>query len=133
LYLPSDVDSARALEVVPKRLELTYQRSLSAAQIVEAGDVFLRRNADDSEIEKLGPSLDMINALYEKVVEGDRYTLTYVPGEGTTLALNGDVLGVIPGDEFASAYYRIWLGRAPVSESFRDGILGVAPDTGWGL
>ena len=36
---------------------------------------------------------------------------------------NDEVLGLIPGDAFARAYYKIWLGDFPVSETFRDRIL----------
>lgn len=44
----------------------------------------------------------------------DRYSLTYMPGVGTELALNDNPLGVIDGADFAAAYFRIWLGDHPI-------------------
>jgi hypothetical protein len=123
LYLPPQSASESALEEIPKRLELAYLRDIPADKIVEAGEEFLKRNTTAAERGRLRPKLDRINALYRDVRQGDRYTLTYVPGRGTTLALNERVLGEIPGDEFARAYYKIWLGDSPVSETFRDRIL----------
>ncbi len=39
------------------------------------------------------------------------------------MALNGVVLGEVAGDEFASAYFRIWLGTDPVSRGFKADVL----------
>ena len=64
-----------------------------------------------------------IDALYQDVEPGDRYALTYVPGAGTELAKNGEPLGVIPGADFASAYFAIWLGDDPIDASLRDQLL----------
>ena len=54
--------------------------------------------------------IDNLAALYRDVKPGDRYALTYIPDEGTTLSLNGETLGSIPGDDFARAVFAIWLG-----------------------
>ena len=59
------------------------------------------------------------------VQKGDRYALTYVPGAGTTLALNGRPLGTIEGADFAAALFTIWLGtKDPMDASFRLALLG---------
>ena len=47
-----------------------------------------------------------------------------MPGAGTELALNGSRLGIIDGTDFASAYFRIWLGDAPIDTRLRDQLLG---------
>ena len=62
--------------------------------------------------------------MYRDVEEGDRYRLTYSPGVGTTVALNGEPLGTIPGADFAADYFGIWLGEEPLDRSFRDQVLG---------
>ena len=53
---------------------------------------------------------------------GDRYALTYIPGVGTELALNGKPKGVIEGD-FAAAYFAIWLGAKPLDASLKAQLL----------
>ncbi len=54
---------------------------------------------------------------------GDRYSLTYLPGEGTELAKNGVPLALVPGEDFARAYFGIWLGEDPLDRDLRDQLL----------
>ena len=83
------------------------------------------RQTDYSEaFESLKPRLEKLNALYRDVQPGDRYSLTYVPGKGTELALNEEPLGIIEGAEFASALYAMWLGEKPMNKSFKQQVLG---------
>ena len=126
LYLPADVDaqSGEVLGRVPKRLEFRYSRKLRADQITEAAEEFLERNLSPDLIARLRPSIEALNRLYIDVGEGDRYGLTYLPGEGTSLDLNGRRLGTVDGDEFAAAYYSIWLGDKPISSDFKAALLG---------
>ncbi|MDA8138151.1 MAG: chalcone isomerase family protein [Desulfobacteraceae bacterium] len=64
------------------------------------------------------------NSLYRDVKPGDRYALTYILGKGTQLSLNGTPLGLIPGAEFASALFAMWLGHNPMNEAFKEQLLG---------
>jgi hypothetical protein len=64
-----------------------------------------------------------MSALYEDVVAGDRYALTYRPDLGTELSKNGRHLRTIPGADFAAAYFGIWLGDAPLDDALRDQLL----------
>jgi hypothetical protein len=57
------------------------------------------------------------------VEPGDRYTLTYAPGWGTELALNGEPLGRIAGPDFASAVFSIWLGDEPMDKPLKRRLL----------
>ena len=120
LYLPEGTAPTRALEDVPKRLELEYFWSIGGQDIAEAGDEMLRRNVDSATFASLQDRVKQINALYQDVEPGDRYALSYVPGVGTELAKNGRALGVIPGADFAKAYFAIWLGEEPIDVPFRD-------------
>lgn len=124
LYLAPDTRADQVLADVPKRLEFRYSRKVRADQLTEAADAFLVRNLDADLLERFRPEIEAINRLYRDVDVGDRYALTYVPGRGTQLELNGDTLGVIEGAEFAAAYYSIWLGADPISRDFRDDLLG---------
>ena len=56
--------------------------------------------------------------------EGDQVWLDYVPGSGTSVLVNGDVRGVIPGSDFNAALLSVWLGREPVSESLKKAMVG---------
>jgi len=123
LYLGDGVSPAQVLGDVPKRLELSYFWDLEGDDIGKAGDEMLARNVDAETLTRLRPRLERLNALYEDVKPGDRYSLTYLPGVGTELALNDTRKGVIEGADFAAAYFRIWLGDNPIDASFRDELL----------
>jgi hypothetical protein len=124
LYVGEGAATDEVLADVPKRLELSYFWSISGADFGKAGDQILAENIDAQTLAALRPRLDRINEWYRDVKPGDRYSLTYVPGAGTELALNGNRLGVIEGADFAAAYFRIWLGDSPIDTRLRDQLLG---------
>jgi hypothetical protein len=124
LYLGDGMVRDDVLADVPKRLELSYFWSISGADFGKAGDQILAQNVDAQTFAALRPRLDRINAWYRDVKPGDRYSLTYVPGAGTELALNGKRIGVVEGADFAAAYFRIWLGDTPIDTRLRDQLLG---------
>jgi len=126
LYLPGDVVGKDVLRDVPKRLELRYHISIKGEKFGESAVPFLEKNVPREELARLKPRLEQLNRLYRDVKEGDRYALTYVPGKGTTLSLNGEPLGTIEGADFAAAYFTIWLGKKPISDTLRDELTGLA-------
>lgn len=125
LYLPATVPSDRYAEDVPKRLEIAYLRNLEAAVIIRAGEEALQRNLTPAQRSTLQPRLEAINRLYSDVKAGDRYALTYEPGRGSTLSLNGRDLGTIEGADFAAAYFGIWLDERTDFADFRAALLGI--------
>ena len=125
LYMPSHVPSRDVLHDVPKKLVFHYLSNMKAEQFKESGEPLLARNASYEEIATIRDRIDTINALYRDVSKGERYSLTYVPGKGTELALNGEVLGTIEGYDFASVYFRIWLGTEPVDEKLKENLLNL--------
>ena len=124
LYLGDGADRGDVFADVPKRLELSYFWNISGSDIARAGNQILARNVDAETLTALRPRLDRINAWYRDVKPSDRYSLTYVPGLGTELALNSGRLGIIEGADFAEAYFRIWLGDDPIDTGLRDQLLG---------
>jgi hypothetical protein len=123
LYLGDQVPPEQALEDVPRRLEIEYFWSIPAKGFAEATVRGIARNVDAETQLRLRSRIDEINALYEDVEPGDRYSLTYVPGNGTELALNGEARGVIAGADFSSALFSIWLGNDPLDPKLRDQLL----------
>jgi hypothetical protein len=123
-YLPAEVDRRQALGTVPRRLELSYFHAISAADFAEATRQKVADNVAPEALAMIEERLQRFNALYRDVQPGDRYALTYLPGQGTELALNGQSLGRIAGDDFAAAIFAIWLGSAPIDESFKKALLG---------
>ena len=124
-YLPPQEDARQALGPTPRRLELEYFHAISASDFADATRQKIADNVTAAAMAALSSRLEKFNALYRDVQPGDRYALTYRPGSGTELSLNGTPLGRIAGDDFAAAVFAIWLGTNPIDTDFRDALLGV--------
>jgi len=125
-YLAEKADTANALGEAPRQLVLHYFHGIPAEDLAEATEAMIRKNLASDQYKAMKPKIDQINALYQDVDPGGRYTATYIPGTGTTLALNGEPLGTIPGAAFAEAYFSIWIGEKPIDKKFRDKLLGAS-------
>lgn len=123
LYLPDGVDGEKWTDDVPKRLELFYFRDFKAEDFSSSSDKLLRESLAAEEYQSLAARLQEFYKLFRDIKSGDRYSLTYQPDIGTQLRLNGELLGGVPGADFAVAYFGIWLGPQPISAAFRDNIL----------
>ena len=123
-YLEEGIPIEDALADRAKRIELEYFRSIKGEDFGPATNKSIAKNIDTNTFERLRPRINYHNSLYEDVQPGDRYSLTYIPGKGTELALNGESKGIIMGADFAAAVFSIWLGPKPISKSFKRQILG---------
>jgi len=123
LYLPADVAPEQVLADVPKRLEISYLVSIRGKDFDKGAAPVLRRNLSRGELERLQERLDRLNAAYRDVQPGDRYALSYHPGRGTELNLNGTPLVTIEGADFAAAYFGVWLGREPIDADLKKSLL----------
>ncbi len=128
LYAPAGSGAANLVDgSAPRCLQIEYRRAVTRDLIVEAADTVLRRQG--VPVAPLQGRLDRLNAAYRDVDPGDRYQLCHAPGGDTRLALNGQELIRIPGDDFAVAYFGIWLGAGAISEELRSALLGDAAPT----
>ena len=124
LYLPPGVDPSQVLSDTAKRLEVEYFHAIDGEDFGPATIEGISRNVGEETLARLMPKIDYHNSLYVDVKPGDRYALTYIPGRGTELSLNGEPRGIIEGAEFAAALFSIWLGPEPLSRSFKTAQLG---------
>jgi hypothetical protein len=108
---------------VPKRLELETFWAIPAHIFRRMTREQIARAVSPDELERLSPSIEALNALYEDVEPGDRYAITYLPGRGTELAKNGVSKGVVEGETFARAMFGIWLGDQPFDRRLRSQLL----------
>lgn len=123
LYLPEEVPADKVLSDVPKRLEISYLVAIKGADFGRGAEPTLKRNHTQEELAGLQGRISRINAAYRDVRPGDRYALTYLPGRGTELSLNGTPLVTIEGADFAAAYFGIWLGREPIDDQLKRDLL----------
>lgn len=122
LYKPKDIPVINISTNVAKRLEYYFFVDMKASDFQSTGFQLMARNIGDKKAQELTRELDAFNELYQDVKEGQRYTLTFLPGKGLEMALDGKSLGVVEGDEFGSSYLSIWLGPDPVDKSLQQGM-----------
>jgi hypothetical protein len=117
------VTPSSVLADAPRRLEIEYFWKIPADAFAKITVEWVERNTDPAGLQRLRQRIARFNTLYQDVEPGDRYALTYVPGVGTELALNGRRLGLVEGADFSAAIFSIWFGENPVDESLREQLL----------
>lgn len=123
LYLGPGADADDILADTPKRLEISYFWAITADDFVTSTREAIERNSDPATFAKIGRHVDRFLALYQSVEPGDRYALTYVPGRGTELALNGTPLGSVEGADFAAAVFAVWFGEREIDGALKKSLL----------
>ncbi|MCC5846973.1 MAG: chalcone isomerase family protein [Verrucomicrobia bacterium] len=113
----------KAPETAARRLTFTYTRNIDRDTLVEQGNRVLREAHDRETLQKRKDYLDKVNAAYQDVSSGDRYTFTVIPGKGTWLHFNDQEKLFLEDADFGLWYLDIWLGEKPMSEKFRDALL----------
>lgn len=107
----------------PMLLSIHYHRYLKAKWIVDAAIKSLKKNPQVN-FKSIQSQVDEMGKAYVDVDKGDVYELSYTPQTGTSLLLNGKHLVTIPGEEFAVAYFGIWLSDSPINENLKGRLLG---------
>jgi len=123
LYLPPGAARFDPADDVARRLEFSYLVGISGPDFGAAAEKLLARSFPAETLAPLRDRLDRLAAAYVDVKPGDRYALSYLPGAGTELTLNGRRLALVEGADFARAYFAIWLGQRPLDDGLRDRLL----------
>lgn len=124
LYVGEKFEAGDVYDDIPKRLEFEYFHKIKATDFVKMTNNWMAENNAPAIIERLQPQIDQFNALYVNVQPDDRYALTYLPGRGTELSLNGEPLGTVEDADFVQALFAIWLRPKPDSKSAKAALLG---------
>jgi hypothetical protein len=119
---PEDALKATILNPLPKRLVIHYFRDFEAKDFRESQKLALE-NPFKMNLDDLKSKLIEMEGLYRPVKKGDEYSITFIPGVGTQLELDGEILGTVEGDDFQKAYFGIWLSDNSVKESLRRQLL----------
>lgn len=122
LYLEETGRDANAILGSDKRKQivLRFVRDVDAEDIAEAFEEGFRRNAPRTPRAKIARLVSFV----EDMREGQTMTLTYVPGRGTELRIQGRAKGTIDGAEFARSVYSLFIGPRPPNRGLRVGLLG---------
>jgi len=127
LYLPQPRRvAAEVLDAVePRRVAMHFLHDrVEAAKLRAAWEEGFADNQSPETLAALRDRLDAFKTLFADAVAGDVILLDFVPGQGTTLTVNGAVTGSVPGDDFNRALLAVWLGEEPADGSLKRGLLG---------
>jgi hypothetical protein len=106
-----------------KRVDMHMLRDLGKGKIVEAIEAGFEKNAKDT-LPALKDRLAKFTAQIPDLKEGQVLTIAYVPGKGTQISGAGKSELVIEGKDFADAMFSVWLGKNPVDDDLKKGMLG---------
>ena len=125
LYVEAPSTDARAI-LAPerlKRVDLVPRRDLSGPDVASAIAEAMNE-ANPTRKDALAPRIVSFQTLFPNVATGERISLTYVPGKGTSVTIQGSDKGSIAGDDFAEALFSVWLGARPIQEDVKNDLLG---------
>lgn len=106
-------------------LKLTYHVSLAVKDFDLGAETILARQHSPEGMGRLRKDIDRLHSAYRDAKKGDSYSLCYdAPQRLTTLSLNDTELVAVPSQDFAEAYFGIWLvAFQPIDEKLRDRML----------
>ena len=126
LYLPAkEADPGKILDAdEPKRLVMHFlYKEVGKDKLLEGWSEGFKNNSGE-KLAALKDRIATFDGFWSAMKKDDVAVLTYTPGEGTRVEIKGKEMGVIPGADFASALFAIWLGPKPPNEDLKKGLLG---------
>lgn len=126
LYLPAKQTSPeRILAADTARQQLMhFVFDVDKEKIAEAWQEGLADNTPNAS-PAVKQAISTLSSWMEDMKKGQKIVLTYVPGSGTTIEVNGKVKGVLQDKAVADAILATWIGPKPgPGADFKKGILG---------
>lgn len=125
LYLPEKQNSAESILAADtaRRTVMEMRFGVSAKKMCGAWEEGLENNTVDASAE-VRSDFETLCSYMDDLEKGDNMTITYVPGEGTEVTINGSSKGTIAGKDFADAMFACWIGPKPPGAAFKKGLLG---------
>jgi hypothetical protein len=105
-----------------RRVDMNMLRDLDRQSIFDALKNGFEKNSGD-KYESLKERLEKFGAMLSDLKKGQALTIVYVPGQGTRVEGQGTSYSA-EGKEFADALFSVWIGKFPVDETLKKGMLG---------
>ncbi len=106
-----------------KKLVLHFVRDVDKDDIVDAYNESFKKAAG-GKFKAMKPKLKKLLGWMSDIKEGQNQTYDYIPGTGVVVKVKGKTMGTIAGDDFARAFFKIWLGPNPPNSGLKTGLLG---------
>jgi len=126
LYLQAKMSNPASILAsdTSRRMSMHFLYSVSKDQMCEAWDEGLAANVPNASAE-VKAGFKTLCSWMEPIPKGNSLVLTYVPGTGTTVEINGKNKGTLPGKATADAIVSTWIGPKPaMGDDFKNAVLG---------
>ena len=126
LYLPQKEKAAAKILAADtsRRMVMHFLYSVNKEQMCDAWKEGLEQNTPKAPAD-VKKAFATLCGWMEAIPKGNELVLTYVPGEGTTVEVNGKAKGTLPGKATADAILATWIGPDPgPGEDFKKAVLG---------
>src|SRR5271165_6868972 len=107
----------------PKRIVMQFLHGASKNQMTDAFNESFNDNSPEA-VKTMNADIDRLLSALEPVKVGDQMVFTYVPGTGTTFAINDKEKLTIAGPAFGPVLFSVWLGPKPPNAGLKKGMLG---------
>jgi hypothetical protein len=108
----------------PRRLLMHFLFDVDKEKISEAWTEGLTDNTPNASAE-VKKNFATLESWMQDMKKGQRIVMTYVPGTGTTVEVNGKVKGTLPGKATSDAILATWTGPKPgPGDDFKSAVLG---------
>lgn len=108
-----------------KRMLLRFLRGVTRQDITNAFETGFVNNAG---AERLGltAEIDQLLSYFADIEEHAEMQFDFVPGEGLSVSINGELRGTIANPAFQRAFFLVFVGPQPPSTALKSGLLGGA-------
>ena len=120
---PSDDPTVLIRSEGTTRLHMHFvYKKVTAKKLIAAWNDGFKSNSRD-KMDSLAEGLEQLNGWMEDVVRGDSMVFTST-ADGLEVEVKGQRKGVVPGAEFAQAFWAVFLGPSPPTGALKEGLLG---------
>ncbi len=129
LYLTEKKSSSDAIlsAAGQNRVALHMLRGIGSETLSKSFNKAISQNLTPVELGAIADELRQLSRLFimmREAKEGDVITMDYLPEKGTQINFNDVTIGVISGAAFNVALLKVWLGKKPVQDDLKKGLLG---------
>jgi len=105
------------------RMHFVYSE-VSSKKLVDAwNEGFM--NGTGGNIAPIKTEIETFNACFsQKASKNDIYDIIYIPEQGVSVYIKGELKGTIKGLDFKKAVFSIWLGEKPADSKLKRQLLG---------
>lgn len=125
LYLEQKTSDANAIikSDAPKQIVMKFLHGASKSQMSDAFDESFSDNSPEAK-KTMKAQIDQLLGALEPIKSGDEMVFTYVPGTGSSMAINGQNKVTIADPAFGPVLFSVWFGPKPPNADLKKGMLG---------